>query len=134
MTLLMNRYALSLAAVLLALAVGLGAFGAHALANLVDAKALANWQTAVQYHFIHALALMVLAIWLRLGAPSYVAKLSWGLLLGIVLFSGSLYAYVLTAWKPLVFFTPIGGSVWLITWLVLAWLSAKSLPVKHQVD
>lgn len=134
MNLLMNRYALSLAAVLLALAVGLGAFGAHALANLVDAKALANWQTAVQYHFIHALALMVLAIWLRLGAPSYVAKLSWGLLLGIVLFSGSLYAYVLTAWKPLVFFTPIGGSVWLITWLVLAWLSAKSLPVKHQVD
>lgn len=125
MNLLMNRYALSLAAVLLALAVGLGAFGAHALANLVDAKALANWQTAVQYHFIHALALMVLAIWLRLGAPSYVAKLSWGLLLGIVLFSGSLYAYVLTAWKPLVFFTPIGGSVWLFTWLVLAWLSAK---------
>lgn len=125
MTLLMNRYGLSLAAVLLALAVGLGAFGAHALANLVDAKALANWQTAVQYHFIHALALMVLAIWLRLGAPSYVAKLSWGLLLGIVLFSGSLYAYVLTAWKPLVFFTPIGGSVWLFTWLVLAWLSAK---------
>ena len=134
MTLLMNRYGLSLAAVLLALAVGLGAFGAHALANLLDAKALANWQTAVQYHFIHALALMVLAIWLRLGAPSYVAKLSWGMLLGIVLFSGSLYAYVLTAWKTLVFFTPIGGSVWLITWLVLAWLSAKSLPVKHQVD
>jgi uncharacterized membrane protein YgdD (TMEM256/DUF423 family) len=134
MNLLMNRYALSLAAVLLALAVGLGAFGAHALANLVDAKALANWHTAVQYHFIHALALMVLAIWQRLGAPSYVAKLSWGMLLGIVLFSGSLYAYVLTAWKPLVFFTPIGGSVWLITWLVLAWLSAKSLPVKHQVD
>ncbi len=125
MTLLMNRYGLSLAAVLLALAVGLGAFGAHALANLVDAKALANWQTAVQYHFIHALALVVLAIWLRLGAPSYVAKLSWGLLVGIVLFSGSLYAYVLTAWKPLVFFTPIGGSVWLFTWLVLAWLSAK---------
>lgn len=125
MTLLMNRYGLSLAAVLLALAVGLGAFGAHALANLVDAKALANWQTAVQYHFIHALALVVLAIWLRLGAPSCVAKLSWWLLVGIVLFSGSLYAYVLTAWKPLVFFTPIGGSVWLFTWLVLAWLSAK---------
>lgn len=125
MTLLMNRYGLSLAAVLLALAVGLGAFGAHALANLVDAKALANWQTAVQYHFIHALALVVLAIWLRLGAPSYVAKLSWWLLVGIVLFSGSLYAYVLTAWKPLVFFTPIGGSVWLFTWLMLAWSSAK---------
>jgi uncharacterized membrane protein YgdD (TMEM256/DUF423 family) len=94
----------------------------------VDAKALANWQTGVQYHFIHALALLVLAVWMRLGAPSYVAKVSWGLVLGTLLFSGSLYAYVLTAWKPLVFFTPIGGSVWLITWLVLAWLSAKSRP------
>lgn len=117
----MNRYAMSLAAVLLALAVGLGAFGAHALANLVDAKALANWQTAVQYHFIHALALLVLAVWMKVGAPQYTTKIAWGLLLGLVLFSGSLYAYVLTAWKPLVFFTPIGGSVWLITWLVLVW-------------
>jgi uncharacterized membrane protein YgdD (TMEM256/DUF423 family) len=124
----MNHYALSLAAFLLALAVGLGAFGAHALATMVDVKALANWQTAVQYHFIHALALFVLAVWMRLGAPSYVAKVSWGLVLGTLLFSGSLYAYVLTAWKPLVFFTPIGGSVWLFTWLVLAWLSAKSRP------
>lgn len=119
---------MSLAAVLLVLAVGLGAFGAHALANLVDAKALANWQTAVQYHFIHALALLVLAVWMKVGAPQYTTKIAWGLLLGLVLFSGSLYAYVLTAWKPLVFFTPIGGSVWLITWLVLAWLSAKSRP------
>lgn len=119
----MNRYAMSLAAVLLALAVGLGAFGAHALANLVDAKALANWQTAVQYHFIHALALLVLAVWMKVGAPQYTAKIAWGLLMGLVLFSGSLYAYVLTAWKPLVFFTPIGGSVWLITWLMLAWQS-----------
>ncbi len=124
----MNDCALSMAAFLLALAVGLGAFGAHALASLVDAKALANWQTAVQYHFIHALALLVLAVWMRLGAPSYVVKVSWGLVLGTLLFSGSLYAYVLTAWKPLVFFTPIGGSVWLFTWLVLAWLSAKSRP------
>lgn len=121
MNLLMNRYALSMAAVLLALAVGLGAFGAHALANLVDAKALANWQTAVQYHFIHALALLVLAVWMKFGAPQYATKIAWGLLIGLVLFSGSLYAYVLTAWKPLVFFTPIGGSVWLVTWLMLAW-------------
>jgi uncharacterized membrane protein YgdD (TMEM256/DUF423 family) len=124
----MNRYVMSLAALLLALAVGLGAFGAHALANLVDAKALANWQTAVLYHFMHALALLVLAVWIRFGAPSYVVKVSWGLLLGTLLFSGSLYAYVLTAWKPLVFLTPIGGSIWLVTWLVLAWLSAKSQP------
>ena len=130
-----NTTALRTAAILGGLAVALAAFGAHGLkAVLADNQTNGIWEKAVFYHFIHALALMVLAIWLRLGAPSYVAKLSWGLLLGIVLFSGSLYAYVLTAWKPLVFFTPIGGSVWLITWLVLALLSAKSLPVKHQVD
>lgn len=132
MNLLMNRYALTLAAFLLALAVGLGAFGAHALATMVDAKALANWQTAVQYQAIHALALLALAVWMRLGAPSYVANVSWGLVLGTLLFSGSLYAYVLTAWKPLVFFTPIGGSVWLITWLVLAWLSAKNCSTPNE--
>lgn len=121
----MKRHALTLAAILLALAVALGAFGAHALSNLVDAKALANWHTAVQYHFLHALAILVLAIWMRLGAPDYLAKITGGLLLGLVLFSGSLYAYVLTGWKPLVFFTPVGGSIWLITWSIFAWFSLK---------
>ena len=130
---LMNRYALSLAAASLALAVGLGAFGAHALATMVDAKALANWQTAVQYQAIHALALLALAIWMRLGAPRYVAKVSSGLVLGMLLFSGGLYAYGSTAWKPLVFFTPIGGSVWLITWLLLAWLSAKNPSTANEI-
>jgi uncharacterized membrane protein YgdD (TMEM256/DUF423 family) len=130
----MNHYALSLAALLLALAVALGAFGAHALSTIVDAKAIANWQTAVHYHFMHALALLVLAVWMKQGAPAYVAKLSWGLVLGTLLFSGSLYAYVLTAWKPLVIFTPIGGSVWLVTWLVLAWLSFKTKPAAEETN
>ncbi|MCH9741999.1 MAG: DUF423 domain-containing protein [Proteobacteria bacterium] len=110
----------------MALAVGLGAFGAHALSAMVDAKALANWHTAVMYHLVHGLALLVFAVWIQLGAPNYVRYVFIGVMLGILLFSGSLYAYVLTDWKLWVFFTPIGGIVWLVSWLGLAWLTYRS--------
>jgi uncharacterized membrane protein YgdD (TMEM256/DUF423 family) len=117
---------LSLSAISMALAVGLGAFGAHALASVLDVKQLATWQTAVQYHLIHGVALFSVAIWLQGQAPLWAAKIAWGLLLGTLLFSGSLYVWVLTGWHPLVFVTPIGGSVWLLTWLGLAWKAMRN--------
>ncbi len=116
---------LSVSAMSMALAVGLGAFGAHALASVLDVKQLATWQTAVQYHLIHGLALFAVAIWLQGQAPIWATKVAWGLLLGMLLFSGSLYAWVLTGWHPLVFVTPIGGSVWLMSWLGLAWKASR---------
>ncbi len=122
----MMQKTLSTAAIVMALAVGLGAFGAHALSAMVDAKALANWHTAVMYHLVHGLALLVFAVWIQLGAPNYVRYVFIGVMLGILLFSGSLYAYVLTDWKLWVFFTPIGGIVWLVSWLGLAWLTYRS--------
>lgn len=122
----MMQKTLSIAAIVMALAVGLGAFGAHALSAMVDAKALANWHTAVMYHLVHGLALLVFAVWMRLGAPNYVRYVFIGVLLGILLFSGSLYAYVLTGWKLWVFFTPTGGIAWLMSWLGLAWLTYRS--------
>lgn len=121
----MKKWALVIAAIMMAFAVGLGAFGAHALSAVVDAKALTSWQTAVLYHLVHGLALLVLAVWIKLGAPDYVRYAFIGVLLGIVLFSGSLYAYVLTGWPFLVFFTPVGGLLWLISWLGMAWLAAR---------
>lgn len=121
----MKKWALVIAAIMMAFAVGLGAFGAHALSAVVDVKALTSWQTAVLYHLVHALALLVLAVWIKLGAPDYVRYAFIGVLLGIVLFSGSLYAYVLTGWPFLVFFTPVGGLLWLISWLGMAWLAAR---------
>lgn len=126
-----QQYWLAIAALLLGVGVALGAFGAHALRGIVAVEMLANWQTAVQYHFLHAIALLVLA--LHLQNPLLDRKGSfyaWGLLLGIILFSGSLYLWVITAWYPLVFVTPIGGSVWLITWMLLFMRFVRGLPEK----
>lgn len=119
------RYYVALSALNMAVVVMFGAFGAHALAIMVDAKHLATWQTAVNYHLIHSIALLTLAIWLRQGAPTWVVHIALGLVVGIVLFSGSLYAWVLTDWSVLVFLTPVGGSVWVLTWLFFAWKSSR---------
>ncbi len=116
---------LALSGLNMALAVGLGAFGAHGLKEALDAAQMATWQTAVQYHLVHGLALFALALWLHEEAPAWAGKVATGLLLGMILFSGSLYAWVLTDQHFLVFITPIGGSIWLVTWLLLAWKAAR---------
>jgi uncharacterized membrane protein YgdD (TMEM256/DUF423 family) len=116
---------LALSAVNMAIAVALGAFGAHGLRAILDAAQLETWQTAVQYHLLHGVALFALALWLHDEAPTWASKIAAGLVLGTLLFSGSLYAWVLSGWQPLVFVTPIGGSVWLLTWLGLAWKAVR---------
>ncbi|AHF01366.1 membrane protein [Thiomicrospira aerophila AL3] len=120
----MIRFLVTMSAFLMALAVGLGAFGAHGLANVLSAKALANWQTAVDYHFIHALAGLVLSLLAWRWQDQAGRVLPWivmMLLLGILLFSGSLYLWALTEIKWLVFLTPLGGLVWLVAWTLLAY-------------
>lgn len=116
---------IAIAAIMCALAIALGAFGAHALKQSLTAAALANWQTAVNYHLFHALTLLVLALWLQQSALIQVRRVFWGVCLGIVLFSGSLYVHSVWAWHPLVFLTPIGGVVWLLSWLYLAWTAYR---------
>lgn len=116
-----NETWLMLSAVMMASAVGLGAFGAHGLKSVVSADLLTTWQTAVHYHLAHALALLALSAFALVKSDWLLSRVLWGVLLGIVLFSGSLYAWVLTQWHPLVFVTPIGGSIWVISWLGLAW-------------
>lgn len=120
------RY-LAMASLLLFLAVALGAFGAHGLAKLFEAKQMANWHTAINYMVIHAFALMVVAVLTQM-VPDF-SKLwqSAGLafLIGILLFSGSLMAWALTLYKPLVFLTPIGGVAFMIGWLILFWGALK---------
>jgi uncharacterized membrane protein YgdD (TMEM256/DUF423 family) len=104
-----------IAAALCLIAVGLGAFGAHALkATLQSSGMLEVWNKAVLYHFLHALALLVLALH---GAGNRVAYLLIGA--GIVFFSGSLYALALTNVRWLGAITPIGGLCFLAGW---AWL------------
>ncbi len=102
-------------------AVALGAFGAHALKARLAPDMAAVWQTAVQYHAWHALAL--LAVGILMAQDPTRAGLAWAAWLfaaGIVLFSGSLYALALTGVRGLGAITPLGGLAWLAGWAALA--------------
>jgi uncharacterized membrane protein YgdD (TMEM256/DUF423 family) len=94
----------------------------------VDAKALAWWDTAVRYHLLHALALVLAGILGRRGARVRLA--GWGFLLGIALFSGTLYAMALGGPHWLGMVTPVGGVGLLLGWwgIVLAGRSAAASP------
>jgi uncharacterized membrane protein YgdD (TMEM256/DUF423 family) len=113
--------ALGAAGVLLALATLCGAFGAHALRAQLASERLQLWDTAVRYHFFHALGLLGVGLALRTlddGALRLAAVL---LLAGVVLFSGSLYALALGAPRALGLLTPVGGLAWITAWLLFAW-------------
>ena len=110
------------AALLLSIAVMLGAFGAHALKTRLGAYEMGIWEKAVFYHFVHALGLLAVSLLPRLGAISAGAA-GWvcGLLVaGILLFSGSLYVLALTGVRVLGAVTPLGGIAFIAAWLVLA--------------
>jgi uncharacterized membrane protein YgdD (TMEM256/DUF423 family) len=99
-------------------AVLLGAFGAHALRGVLDPQARELWQTAVNYHVWHALAL-ALAVALGRGRSGRVAMA--GFAIGIVLFSGSLYTLALGAPHWMGIITPFGGVAFLVGWIALGW-------------
>jgi uncharacterized membrane protein YgdD (TMEM256/DUF423 family) len=96
-------------------AVVFGAFGAHALRGKIDDAALAVWHTAVEYHFWHALALFAGAMGLPAGRSRRVALTLFGV--GIVLFSGSLYALALGAPRWTGIITPLGGVAFIAGWV-----------------
>lgn len=115
------RTALVAAALLLFLAVALGAFGAHALKARVAPDLQAVWQTAVQYHAWHALALLALGVLGLVRPEAPIGLPAWLFVAGIALFSGSLYVLVLTGARGLGAVTPFGGVAFLAGWLALAW-------------
>lgn len=108
-------------AIAMALAVGIGAFGAHGLKARVDPSALAWWATGAQYHAYHALGLFAVA-WVATWSthPKLIGAAGIALLVGIMLFSGSLYAMTLTGIRGLGAITPIGGTAWIVGWICLA--------------
>ena len=93
----------------------LGAFGAHALKAHLNAEALSIWQTAVQYHFWHALALLTVGL---AGPGSWFKAAGWLFFAGVLLFSGSLYALAFGA--PVGMVTPLGGVALILGWLAFA--------------
>jgi len=120
------RLALGSAAVFLFAAVALGAFGAHALKAKLEPDLLAVYQTAVQYHFWHALGLLAVGI-LLLHKPESGTLIAAAALLaaGIVVFCGSLYALALTGVRGWGAVAPIGGVAFLAAWAALAWAARR---------
>jgi len=110
-------------AILLALAVAMGAFGAHELRARLDSYRMSVYEKAAFYHFLHALGILVVSVLPRAGAMREEAAgtVCAVLLAGIVFFSGSLYLLAITGHRWLGAITPIGGVAFIAGWLLLAW-------------
>jgi len=114
---------IAIAALLMAIAVAAGAFGAHALKNVLSPERLETWQTAVQYHAWHALGLFLIA----LAGMQFDVTITWPASLifaGILIFSGSLYTLCLSGIGWMGAITPIGGVAFIAGWI---WFGVKML-------
>jgi uncharacterized membrane protein YgdD (TMEM256/DUF423 family) len=112
------------------LAVALGAFGAHGLKKMLEAapdgaQRAEWWQTAAQYHLVHAVALGLAALLAGRAQGSAPAVAGWCFLGGILVFSGSLYVMTLTGARALGAITPIGGLLLLAGWAALAYAATR---------
>jgi uncharacterized membrane protein YgdD (TMEM256/DUF423 family) len=121
-----GRIAIATGAGLGALAVILGAFGAHALAQRLAPNDLAIYEVGVRYHFYHAIALVLVGLFAAQqeasrGAPAPGAgAAAWSFVVGIAVFSGSLYVLTLTGMRWLGAITPIGGVAFIVGWALFA--------------
>jgi uncharacterized membrane protein YgdD (TMEM256/DUF423 family) len=120
----MERMFFGLGAISAFIAVGAGAFGAHALRARLSPEYLAVFETAARYQMYHALALLGVAWTITRWPGAFAGWAGWLFLIGTVLFSGSLYALALTGTRWLGAITPLGGIAFLAGWICLA-LSAR---------
>ena len=119
-------------AVLGFLAVAAGAFGAHALRDLLSPVQMQVFETAARYQMYHALALLAVA-WASSRWPSSVLRFSgWMFVVGTVLFSGSLYLLAVTGVRWFGAVTPLGGIAFLAGWFALAWGTFASPPDRNE--
>lgn len=124
------RVCIALGALLAAIAVALGAFGAHALKDQLPkwytepgraTEMLATWETAVRYQMYTAIGIVLVGLWTSLQKGRRPTWSVTSLVVGTLLFSGLLYAWVLTELKPLVMIVPVGGVAMIAGWLIFAW-------------
>lgn len=108
--------------------VALGAFGAHGLEGKVSERMLAIWEKAVKYQMFHTLGLFIIA-WLSDKMPTLatVSWAGWCMVIGILLFSGSLYIYSTTGIKTFAMITPIGGMFFLVSWVFVLTSAIRGL-------
>lgn len=116
----MAKLFLALGCINAMLVVLIGAFGAHGLKARLTVENMAVFQTGVQYHFYHAVGLILLGlIALQIPITPYLRWSGWLMLVGIILFSGSLYALSITNIRWLGMITPLGGTAFILAWLML---------------
>ena len=114
------RLPLVLGALAVLLAVMAGAFGAHALRELITERSLEVFQTGVQYQMIHGLGLVLIALLGAMDVSRRLLTLATGFFVaGVVMFSGSLYLLVLTEWRWVGPVTPLGGLSFMVGWILV---------------
>jgi len=126
-----NKTQIRVAASFMFVAVALGAMGAHLLKERLGATGhLEEWKTAVLYHMIHATAMLLVAL---VGRRDRAPVCFWAWLIGILLFSGSLYILSSTGSKalPIVLSTPLGGIAYMVGWLALAIKPDQATPAPN---
>jgi uncharacterized membrane protein YgdD (TMEM256/DUF423 family) len=101
------------------LSVALGAFGAHSLKNVLDEYGKSIYEKAVIYQMFHTLALLAVGLMQHLSKESSFSIAGWGFLIGILLFSGTLYLLAVSGIKWLGAITPLGGIAFLVGWVSL---------------
>jgi len=115
------RFFLMTGLVLMIVAVALGAFGAHALKTMLDEDKMQIWKTASDYHFYHALGLITLGVWSEKTTLTGLTKAAGiCLIMGVMIFSGSLYGLAISDIRQLGMLTPIGGLLFIAGWIL--WL------------
>ena len=117
----------AIGAIAMALAVVFGAFGAHGLRDRLDAYSMTVYEKAVFYHFVHGIGLLAVPVLAKVGMlrQSGASLICWLLTLGILLFSGSLYALAISGVRTLGAITPFGGLAFIAAWTLLAWELAR---------
>ena len=112
----------AIGAVLASAAVAAGAIGTHVLKETIklEAPALETFETAVRYQMYHALGLIFVGLLVMRSPHWLLTAAGAGFFIGTVLFSGGIYAWLATAQRPFIMVVPIGGSAWILAWLLLA--------------
>ncbi|EIT83694.1 membrane protein [Fictibacillus macauensis ZFHKF-1] len=117
-----------LGALFCALAVALGAFGSHGLEGKLSAKMIEVYKTGVQYHMYHALGILAVGfLAMKIGTPSSLVWSGWLMVIGIILFSGSLYILSTTGITKLGMITPLGGVAFIVGWVLFIVAAVKHM-------
>lgn len=109
------------------LSVALGAFGAHALEGKISESSIATWEKAVHYQMFHAVSILIVGFALIRFDSSALLFAGWSFVIGVLLFSGSLYMYSTTGIRTMAMITPFGGVIFLLGWILFGYAMMKVL-------